>query len=721
MCRLSTSKGLFTLFAAILVFVHNVSGQNVDSLKQLVVKPSIPDSSRVLAYASLAKVYHEINVDSAVYYANQGLQLAKQKHYNKGAGACMNVLAFASMKRNDPGKALDYCRSAIKEFEAAGQMTGKISGILAMADIFYRTGSYDTAFKYYEDAKKQGTQSGLLRHAGHALLSMGGLHVDLGNYNEALECYLEALKTFEKANDTASIAMTLTNIANVYSSIGDYKKAISYIDKGIELSKHGNNKEELLFNFTNAGIVYSEMKDFKSALPYFEKAELLADTVNDINWKVVSKTNLGDAYYGLGMKEKSLAYFREALGLTKGLDDALAITSINSGLGKVLVDKGDFREGIKHLTAAFAVARKKRMKEDISTIAQYLSTAYEQMKDPDASLKYHKIYADYKDSVFNDKSNKRMRQLQHDYELAKKESQIQLLEKNKEIAQVNAKNDRMMLLALSGGLVLLAMVCVLLYRSRTQAIRNRNLLLKQKEEIEEQAARLESLNQFKDVTFSVLSHDLRSPIDAFTTTMMLLDEEYITAEQLLTLKPDMQKQLYSLNNLLDGLLKWATNYMQGQGPAQPEYTNLSQITQQCVNLLQKEADYKKIKIVNELPEELTAYCDPGQMDIVIRNLMVNAIKFTHTDGTIRLVATNKKEGVRLSISDTGVGMTQTQLDNLFIPVGERNTYGTEGERGLGLGLLLCHEFIKANNGGISVSSQEGKGSVFVITLPSQLN
>lgn len=721
MCHLRLQRRLFTLLTFVVAFVHNASGQNVDSLRRIITTSSTPDSSKVFAYATLGKLYHEVNVDSAVYFANQGLELATRKHFNKGAGGCLNVLAFAYMKRNEGRKALDYYRQAIAEFDAAGYSYGKIKAILSIGDVYYREAKYDTALKYYQDGKKLSDENGDIVHAGHALLSMGGLNIDLGNYNEALRFYLEALKAFEKIDDKQSISMALTNIANVYSSIGDHGKAIAYINKGIELSKQARNKESLLFNLTNAGIVYSEMKDFKNALPYFEKADLIADTLKDINWMAVCKTNLGDVYYGLGVKEKSLGYYREAIKLAGNLDDALFITSTNSGIGKILVEKGEFKEGIKHLNTAFKIAQEKNMKEDISNIARYLSTAYEQTHDLVASLKSHKLYADYKDSVFNEKSNKRIQQLQHDHDLVKKENRIQLLEKNKEIAQANEKNHRMALWALSGGILLLATISLLLYRSRRIAINNRNMILKQKEEIQEQAARLESLNQFKDKTFSVLSHDLRSPINSFTTTMMLLDEDFITPEQLLALKPAMQKQLYSLNNLLDGLLKWATNYMQGQGPAQPEYTNLTQITQQCVSLLQKEADSKKIKIVNELPEELNAYCDPGQMDIVIRNLMVNAIKFTHADGTIKLQASNREEGVRFTISDTGVGMNKQQLDTLFMPVGERNTYGTEGERGLGLGLLLCHEFIKANNGVISVTSEEGKGSVFTVTLPGQLN
>src|SRR6185312_6376610 len=126
MRRLYFQKKLIFLFL-ILACVHKASGQNMDSLRQVLRSTEKPDSSKVFAYASLSRLYQEINVDSAVYFANQGLQLANQKHFNKGAGACMNVLAFACMKRNDPEKALDYSRKALREFEIAGYSYGEVT------------------------------------------------------------------------------------------------------------------------------------------------------------------------------------------------------------------------------------------------------------------------------------------------------------------------------------------------------------------------------------------------------------------------------------------------------------------------------------------------------------------------------------------------------------------------------------------------------------------
>ena len=106
------------------------------------------------------------------------------------------------------------------------------------------------------------------------------------------------------------------------------------------------------------------------------------------------------------------------------------------------------------------------------------------------------------------------------------------------------------------------------------------------------------------------------------------------------------------------------------------------------------------------------------MDIVIRNLLMNAIKYSNQHGTISLAANCENSNVLLTFADNGVGMTQEQMDKLFTPMPDNTTYGTAGEKGTGLGLLLCYDFIKANNGTISVVSELGKGSTFTVVLPA---
>ncbi|PQJ12244.1 hypothetical protein CJD36_000345 [Flavipsychrobacter stenotrophus] len=232
-----------------------------------------------------------------------------------------------------------------------------------------------------------------------------------------------------------------------------------------------------------------------------------------------------------------------------------------------------------------------------------------------------------------------------------------------------------------------------------------------------QANDLKKHNLFKDKTFSILSHDLRGPISTSATVISMLDDEEISMDEFKALKVGVVKQLNATGVLLDNLLKWAKGSMEGNIEPRPDFINIFEVVVLNANLFEEGLKGKNIRLVNGVPEQTTAYCDYEQIDIVIRNLLANAIKFANKSGTIEIVATTEDGYMQLKVTDDGVGMTEEQIDKLFKPVVDNTTYGTAGEKGTGLGLLLSYDFIKANNGDIRVVSAPGKGTTFTVVLP----
>ncbi len=232
-----------------------------------------------------------------------------------------------------------------------------------------------------------------------------------------------------------------------------------------------------------------------------------------------------------------------------------------------------------------------------------------------------------------------------------------------------------------------------------------------------QADDLKKLNLFKDKTFSILSHDLRGPIHSSTAIVGMLDDGDISTDEAKELKEAVIKQLSATGVLLDNLLKWAKGSMEGSVLPYPQSVNIYDITHQNATLFEESLKEKNILFKNNVSEQTTAWCDVEHIDIVIRNLLANAIKFTQKNGSIQIAAVTKDGFVRFAVADTGVGMTGEQLNKLFKPLTDNTTYGTEGEKGTGLGLLLSHDFIKANKGYIEVTSELNKGTTFTVVLP----
>ena len=460
------------------------------------------------------------------------------------------------------------------------------------------------------------------------------------------------------------------------------------------------------------------MNDNDNSLKFFNNALKLADSTHNEYYKSICLVDIAETYYETGDFARALPMYKDCLSRAEKEQDPDGISMAENAIGNILIHNGQVQQGITHLRTSLAITTANGVKLQIAQTAGSLSAAYEKLHDFKHALEYHNMYARYQDSVFNETSKRKVQQLQFDYQLEKKQAQIELLNKDKLIEKGRSEKQQTMLWGLVCGLGLLLIIIVLLSRSRQSEKKSKEQFFVQKQEIEEQAQALEALNGFKDKTFSVLSHDLRGPLATFTTTMSLLDDNLLSPEEFSELKPEVNKQLSALNNLLDNLLQWSKSHMKGDVSVHPARVDLHKMLTDNVVLASGAAGGKGIEIETRIPAALYAWADPGQVDIVIRNLLSNAVKFTNPGGRITVSAVVAGAEIQLAFADNGVGLTKDQLDRLFTPAAGNNTYGTGGEKGIGLGLLLCYEFVRANGGTIAATSEPGKGTIFTISLPA---
>ena len=245
----------------------------------------------------------------------------------------------------------------------------------------------------------------------------------------------------------------------------------------------------------------------------------------------------------------------------------------------------------------------------------------------------------------------------------------------------------------------------------TQRKKNEQVLIKSEKELRE-------LNAMKDKLFSIISHDLKNPMNTIINFSKLIDRNFETYDQEKIKKFNrfIHDSAASIYVLLENLLIWSHN--QRQKPTlKAEEINVHTICNQTIQLFSSMASQKHIQLQNAISSESTCFADKEMISTVIRNLVGNAIKFTNNNGSIAIKAVQEDEVLVVSVSDTGVGMNSETLENLFHPGPSLSTEGTEGETGNGLGLLVCKEFVEKNNGKLWVESEPGKGTIFYFSLP----
>ncbi len=261
------------------------------------------------------------------------------------------------------------------------------------------------------------------------------------------------------------------------------------------------------------------------------------------------------------------------------------------------------------------------------------------------------------------------------------------------------------------------LIIVLFYLLRIRQLKSQKIILEQTVALK--TAELKELNASKDKFFSIIAHDLKNPFNTILGFSEMLNEE---------IGEDRSSNIREYANLinvsaaqtlklLENLLEWA-NSQRGKIPFNPEQLKVNELIDEEFLVLKEMANEKNIELSYYVPTQLTVLADKNMLKTVLRNLISNAIKFTYRNGKVEVKASIDKDMVEIAVSDNGIGMSESTKAELFKIDSNVSTPGTEDEKGTGLGLFLCKEFVEKHGGKIWAESQPGKGSVFLFILPS---
>lgn len=297
------------------------------------------------------------------------------------------------------------------------------------------------------------------------------------------------------------------------------------------------------------------------------------------------------------------------------------------------------------------------------------------------------------------------------YENDKKEKELALSRAEKKTTDAlleKQKSRTTLFVALLVGSLAILVLGLFFYRSLQK---NRHLL-------ETKNGELLKLNQTKDRFFAIIGHDLRGPITSFSGINDLLNW-YIAKNDIAQLKTfggKITQSVRQLDTLLNNLLNWAMSQTDAV-PYRPEPLQLNQLTKECYGYFEHALEVKQITIRDETADDHFVHADKNALATVLRNLVSNAIKFTPPKGSIKISTTADENFILVAIRDSGVGLSAEKIKTIFTLPEEKSTSGTAGEKGTGLGLILCKDYVALNKGTIRVESHVGEGTVFTFSVP----
>lgn len=657
------------------------------------------------------------------------------------------------LKSAEPLLAMDYAREALRIAETLQETTKIADALSYIGVIYWQMGSFEQAMNYHLDALSMysdiDNQIGIAR----SNINIGIIMSDQSYYERALEYFFKALKIYESNNSIAGLSVVFNNIGMVYEYQKDYELAEEYHLSSLELKEASGDMKGIAFSFNNLGLVYQGKNMLDKAREYFYKALEIRESLDDKREIANTSSNLGYLNLLTGNFINSKAYLDRALSLYEDVDDKSGIARSLNFLGKLHLKSEDKYKAedyfVQSLRIADEIGLKKLEADNYSDMASLMAT----LNNYQQAYYYQSLFIKMNDSVYSEDSRRKVIELQLIYDKEKKESEIKISEKNEQINFLSSQKNKLLRNFLIASVILVFISLFLLYNRFLIAKKSNELLEKQTDEISKSNSKLITLNHSlldqkkkfeelnhqlnisnqklkeseknlieinstKDKFFSIISHDLRNPFAAIVSFSRILKRDIanLSIDELNDLALELDKSVLKINNLLENLLQWSRTQT-GKIKYKPEYIAVHEIIKDNIMLFKNNAKEKDITLTDLVDDNTPVWADRNMTDTVIRNLLSNALKYTNFGGKVTLSSEIRNHKVYISIQDDGVGMTEDSKNKIFRIDTLHSTYGTMDEKGSGLGLLLCKEFIEKQGGEISFQSEINAGTTFTFTLP----
>ena len=628
----------------------------------------------------------------------------------------LNKLAFAYWNVS-PDKGLDYAKKA---YSIALKKDSKMDIATSLQNIgtsYWAKSEFNLALEYYQKSSKIFEEIKDQKGKSAVYSNMGIVYKGLSDYESALKYYYKSLKISKEKGFTNLYISALGNSSTIYLAKKNYPKALEYVQEAIDFSAEHGDTSHLAAHLNTMGEIYTAQKDYIKAKSTFLKC-LQIDRKNGTNYgTTISLFNLGETEYHLKNFTAAIAYFEKSLILSEKISDQIGVMFANKSIGLIHKELNRYDSALSYYKKAFDLAIELNLKEEKLDIYKNYAELYKSMGKFNKSVDYLEKFISLKDSIYNEKSSKQIAEMQAKYDSEKKEKENELLRKNSKIQNLEIAKQTNLRNSFIGVSTLVLLIIIILLNQYIIKKKANQLLILKNEIISNQRDELKEINSTKDKFFSIISHDLRSPFHSILGLTNLLANDYNTIDDTQKRKflSLLNKSSQSAYELLDNLLKWAQTQT-GRIEINKEPLNLKELVETSIAPYTYNASKKNITIVTNIPPDIKPSIDRNTSIIFIGNLVNNAIKFTAEGGTITINYHENKDTIELHIIDTGVGMTSEVIGKLFRIDVDVATKGTNDEYGTGLGLILCKELINLNGGGISVTSEVGKGSEFIITL-----
>jgi signal transduction histidine kinase len=583
----------------------------------------------------------------------------------------------------------------------------------------------DSALYFGERAKQLAEQVQDSVLIASNTLNFGGYYWYQSDFTKAMECYVKAAAIFDKLGSQTDVADAQLNIAILHLVLGQPKKAKPFFQDVIRVYEKHNYYNGLSNAYNHLGVVYDEEANYDSAIYCFENCVVAAKKSKMLVNESWGYSGLGEIYKKQGRYAKAREYQMRSLKLEEQMGNATGVLQSYILLGSLEKQMGNLTAAEGFFNKAQAMPELKSDFLSQRNLYQQLVQLYEARGETANAYESYQKQVAAIDSIKNSEDLAVINELNEKYESEKKANEILTLQKDRELSKLTLDKERTQKLLFGGASLLFLILSgamifgyVQLKKSKSELDKQNRLVTKINKALNKSQDELIASNKTKDKFFALIAHDLRGPVTSMQGIGRMLsfytkkgDEDRINQ-----LIEQVDQSATSVNHLLDNLLKWALSQTNGLN-FQPAIFEIRRLVEECMIIFAEGLKAKEITVDVNVQDNMMVEADYNMISTVLRNLLSNAMKFSPVGGHIKLAINENGHLAEIIVSDSGAGMAEETIQKIKKNQPVESQRGTQEEKGTGLGLVLCQEFVRKHHSDLRISSsQEGTSISFQLAL-----
>ena len=539
---LKTKQNIKYITVITLLFIShviNVQSQNrhtIDSLKNLL--QSSEGVEKITLLNKISYLYLNRSIDTALNYAQNALKLSENNGVDTILAKSFSSIGIVHLANKDLVKALPFFQKALKIYSKYDLKSYEVRTLSNIGIIYSYRGDYAKGNEYFRKYVEVVLELGDSVSVALAYNNIGLNLQKLGQPDNALEYYQKALRINEENNNEKDIVLVLGNIADIYSNMNEFTRSVYYLRKAEKLARKIQDNYYLAYLLNNIGYAYEQMDSNDVALEYYNKSYEVYDLSGHDAGKAFVIGNMGSLHEKDEQWDKALKFYKKALEIFTKTEDQQSISSMLSGIGRVYLGKKDYAKSLTHLQKSFILRKETGDLLGMSESYKQLSEYYEATGAYRKAIDHFKEYRQLQDSVFNKKSNDRIAEMEVRYETEKKEKEIELLQKDRQLSDIEyAKQKSFRNYLIIIVIIILVLITIIYNRFRLKKKANKRLtaqnmeIKEQKEEITQQNEEIITQRDELDTVNKELKKRNKQITDSITYAQTIQNAIFPSEEQ----------------------------------------------------------------------------------------------------------------------------------------------------------------------------------------------